>query len=176
MILYPLPAEQQWRNIAMHEQNLTILRMLVTVRTMAVKYGGKFVDSFLKVFEFLEKHFQGHKPLIIQLFKDFQKGTRTIQTLCSEAKGSKQTSITSKIPATKRSLERFLFRNLKHKNLIGEVVSSQAYIDDPDENNAQDFFEDQIVTNVEEEDDDGGGGGGGGGGGDGGGDDDGEAE
>ncbi|XP_024986799.1 Fanconi anemia group D2 protein homolog [Cynara cardunculus var. scolymus] len=163
-------------NVVVSLINLCRIHGKVTVRTMAVKYGGKFVDSFLKVFEFLEKHFQGHKPLIIQLFKDFQKGTRTIQTLCSEAKGSKQTSITSKIPATKRSLERFLFRvkallhsssngctfwmgNLKHKNLIGEVVSSQAYIDDPDENNAQDFFEDQIVTNVEEEDDDGGGGG-----------------
>ncbi|KAJ0728209.1 putative fanconi anemia protein FANCD2 [Helianthus annuus] len=43
-------------------------------------------------------------------FKDFQFGTRTLQTLCSEAKGLKQTSITSRIPATKRSLERFLFR------------------------------------------------------------------
>ncbi|KAI3775779.1 hypothetical protein L1987_45532 [Smallanthus sonchifolius] len=39
----------------------------VTVRTMAVKYGGKYVDSFLKVFEFLETQFQGHKQLIIQL-------------------------------------------------------------------------------------------------------------
>ncbi|KAJ9541107.1 hypothetical protein OSB04_027613 [Centaurea solstitialis] len=144
----------------------------VTVRTMAVKYGGKFVDSFLKVFEFLENHFREHKPLIIQLFKDFQKGTRTMQTLCSEAKGLKQTGITSKIPATKRSLERFLFRvkallhsssngcsfwmgNLKHKNLIGEVVSSQAYIDDPQENDVQDFVEDQIITNADEEEEDG---------------------
>ncbi|KAI3747499.1 hypothetical protein L6452_09958 [Arctium lappa] len=158
-------------NVVVSLINLCRTHDKITVRTMAVKYGGKFVDSFLKVFEFLENHFQGHKPLIIQLFKDFQKGTRTIQTLCSEAKGLKQTSITSKIPATKRSLEHFLFcvkallhsssngctfwmGNLKHKNLIGEVVSSQAYIDDPHENDAQDFVEDQIITNAEPENDD----------------------
>ncbi|KAF5798258.1 putative fanconi anaemia protein FANCD2 [Helianthus annuus] len=144
----------------------------VTVRTMTVKYGGKYVDSFLKVFEFLDSKFQDHKQLIIQLFKDFQFGTRTLQTLCSEAKGLKQTSITSRIPATKRSLERFLFRvkallhtsssgctfsmgNLKHKNLIGQVVSSQAYIDGENENNSDDFVgsvaEDEVVGNSEDE-------------------------
>lgn len=58
----------------------------------------------------------------------------------------KLTAITSKIPATKRSLERFLFHvkallhttsrgsnfwmgSLKHKDLRGQIVSSQAYVD-----------------------------------------------
>ncbi|XP_012489347.2 uncharacterized protein LOC105802319 isoform X2 [Gossypium raimondii] len=119
----------------------------VTLHAMAVKYGGKFVDSFLKAFDFLQVHFQMHNEAILLLVKELQKATRTIQTLCSEAKGLKQTAITSKIPATKRSLERFLFRvkallhstsngctfwmgNLKHKDLRGQVVSSQAYVDD----------------------------------------------
>ncbi|TYJ27743.1 hypothetical protein E1A91_A07G209600v1 [Gossypium mustelinum] len=119
----------------------------VTLHAMAVKYGGKFVDSFLKAFDFLQVHFQMHNEAILLLVKELQKATRTIQTLCSEAKGLKQTVITSKIPATKRSLERFLFRvkallhstsngctfwmgNLKHKDLRGQVVSSQAYVDD----------------------------------------------
>ncbi|PIA39633.1 hypothetical protein AQUCO_02600232v1 [Aquilegia coerulea] len=118
----------------------------VAVHAMAVKYGGKFVDSFLKVFDFLQAHFQAHGEIIIQLVKELQKATRTIQTLCSEAKGSKRTMITSKIPATKRSMERFLFQvkallhnttngctfwmgNLKHKDLYGQVVSSQVYAD-----------------------------------------------
>ncbi|XP_030456032.2 uncharacterized protein LOC115677111 [Syzygium oleosum] len=121
----------------------------VTTHAMAVKYGGKFVDSFLKVFEFLEVQFQEHQELVIQLVKELQKATRTLQTLCSEAKGLKQMSVTSKIPATKRSLERLLFRvkallhnsssgcafwmgNLKHKDLAGQIVSSQAYIDEQD--------------------------------------------
>ncbi|KAK8569867.1 hypothetical protein V6N13_002579 [Hibiscus sabdariffa] len=119
----------------------------VTLHAMAVKYGGKFIDSFLKAFDFLQVHFQMHNEVILLLVKELQKATRTIQTLCSEAKGLKQTAITGRIPATKRSLERFLFRvkallhsssngctfwmgNLKHKDLRGQVVSSQAYVDD----------------------------------------------
>ncbi|KAG8391040.1 hypothetical protein BUALT_Bualt01G0146600 [Buddleja alternifolia] len=139
----------------------------VSVRAMAVKYGGKFIDSFLKVFDFLQTQFQTHKDLILHLIKELQKATRTIQTLCSEAKGSKQTAITSKIPATKRSMERFLFHvkallyttpsgcsfwmgNLKHKDLMGQVVSSQAYLDDQNDdindNPAEAIVEDQTMN------------------------------
>ncbi|CAI9102693.1 OLC1v1001000C1 [Oldenlandia corymbosa var. corymbosa] len=122
----------------------------VAVHGMAVKYGGKFIDTFLKVFGFLQNHFQTHNKQIIHVVKELQKATRTMQSLCSEAKASKQTVITSKIPATKRSMERFLFHvkallhstgectfwmgNLKHKDLTGHVVSSQAYMDDQNEN------------------------------------------
>ncbi|CAN4108571.1 unnamed protein product [Withania somnifera] len=119
----------------------------VNVRAIAVKFGGKFVDSFLKAFGFLKGQFELHREQIIQMVRELQMATRTIQTLCSDAKGMKQTTITSKIPITKRSMERFLFRvkellhststgctfwmgNLKHKNLMGDVVSSQAYVDD----------------------------------------------
>ncbi|KAL5199046.1 hypothetical protein ABZP36_002558, partial [Zizania latifolia] len=42
--------------------------------------------------------------------KPHEKATRTVQTICSEAKGYKPTMITSKIPATKRSMEWFLFQ------------------------------------------------------------------
>ncbi|KAE8685890.1 putative UDP-glucosyl transferase 71C4 [Hibiscus syriacus] len=103
----------------------------------------------------LKVHFQTHNEVILLLVKELQKATRTIQTLCSEAKGLKQTAITGKIPATKRSLERFLFRvkallhstsngctfwmgNLKHKDLRGHVVSSQAYVDDEIDNRDED--------------------------------------
>ncbi|GJS62534.1 fanconi anemia group D2 protein [Tanacetum coccineum] len=147
-------------NVVVSLINVCRTHAKVTIHTMAVKYGGKFVDSFLKVFEFLETNFQGHSQLIIQL-------------------GLKQTGITCKIPATKRSLERLLFRvkallhssssgltfevgNLKHKNLIGEEVSSQAYIDNENEINTDDFVgtvedervrdsEDETVRNAEDE-------------------------
>ncbi|XP_020092932.1 Fanconi anemia group D2 protein isoform X2 [Ananas comosus] len=116
----------------------------VAVHAMAVKYGGKFVDIFLKAFDFLQSHFVAHTDSIIQMVKELQKATRIIQTLCSEAKGSKRIMITSKIPSTKRSMERFLFHvkallhnpssgstfwmgNLKHKDLYGQVLSSQVY-------------------------------------------------
>ncbi|OMO97001.1 hypothetical protein CCACVL1_04714 [Corchorus capsularis] len=134
-------------NVVVALVNMSRTSDKVTLHAMAVKYGGKFIDSFLKAFDFLQVHFQMHNEVILLLVKELQKATRTIQTLCSEAKGLKQTTITGKIPATKRSLERFLFRvkallhasssgctfwmgNLKHKDLRGQVVSSQAYVDD----------------------------------------------
>ncbi|TXG57764.1 hypothetical protein EZV62_015593 [Acer yangbiense] len=138
-------------NVVVSLVNMCKTHDKVNLRAMAVKYGGKFVDFFLKAFDFLQIHFQTHSEIIIQLVKDLQKATRTIQILCSEAKGLKQTVITSKIPATKRSMERFLFcvkallhttssgctfwmGNLKHKDLAGQVVSSQAYVDDQSDN------------------------------------------
>ncbi|XP_047954928.1 Fanconi anemia group D2 protein isoform X3 [Salvia hispanica] len=144
----------------------------VSIHAVAVKNGGKFIDTFLKVFDFLEAQFQMHKDLILSLIKELQKATKTIQTLCSEAKGSKQTAITGKIPMTKRAMERFLFHvkallcktpsgcsfwmgNLKHKDLMGQVVSSQAYLDDQsDETNedlAEAIAEDQPTNDVSPE-------------------------
>ncbi|MCD7455074.1 hypothetical protein HAX54_026977 [Datura stramonium] len=142
---------QQSVIVAVSLVNLCKTHDKVNVRAIAVKFGGKFVDSFLKAFGFLQGQFELHREQIIQMVRELQTATRTIQTLCSEAKGMKQTTITSKIPITKRSMERFLFRvkellhstssgctfwmgNLKHKNLMGDVVSSQAYVDDQNYN------------------------------------------
>ncbi|CAL1385748.1 unnamed protein product [Linum trigynum] len=166
-------------NVLVSLVNLCRLHDKVNMHSMAVKYGGKFVDSFLKAFDYLEAHFQTHNDLIIKLLMEFQKGTRTIQTLCSEAKGMKQTAVASKIPATKRSMERFLFRvkalllttstgrtcwigNLKHKDLAGQVVSSQAYAehqsndvddenDDMEMDGARNEDEEVVAASEEEE-------------------------
>ncbi|KAA8544885.1 hypothetical protein F0562_019717 [Nyssa sinensis] len=159
-------------NVVVSLVNMCRTNDKVSVHAMAVKYGGKFVDSFLKVFDFLQTQFQMHNELIIQLVTELQKATRTIQILCSEAKGSKQTAITSKIPATKRSMERFLFHvkallhststgctfwmgNLKHKDLMGQVVCSQAYVDDQndeiDEDNVETVVDDQHCSVASEE-------------------------
>ncbi|KAM0951992.1 putative fanconi anemia protein FANCD2 [Dioscorea sansibarensis] len=137
---------QQSVNVIVSLISMCKIHDKVTVHAIAVKYGGRFVDTFLKVFDFLEAHFTEHNDIIIQTVKELQKATRIIQTLCSEAKGSKRTMITSKIPATKRSMERFVFQvkallhntsngstfwmgNLKHKDLYGQLVSSQVYND-----------------------------------------------
>ncbi|KAK3126398.1 hypothetical protein QOZ80_7AG0555960 [Eleusine coracana subsp. coracana] len=136
--------------------NLCKTHEKVSMHAMAVKHGGKFVDTFLKAFNFLETQFGQHNDIIIQTLKELQKATRTIQTICSEAKGYKRTMITSKVPATKRSMERFLFHvkallhncssedtfwlgNLKHKDLQGHVVSSQVYggVDDSSEDDQE---------------------------------------
>ncbi|PWZ14854.1 Acylpyruvase FAHD1, mitochondrial [Zea mays] len=119
----------------------------VSMHAMAVKHGGKFIDTFLKG----EELSVADEIMLIQL-KQLQKGTRIIQSICSDAKGNKRTMITSKVPPAKRSMERFLFQvkallhscsaekefqmgNLKHKDLQGHVVSSQAYgnVDEEDE-------------------------------------------
>ncbi|XP_057956643.1 uncharacterized protein LOC131149872 isoform X2 [Malania oleifera] len=163
---------QQCVNVVVALVNMCKAHDKVAVHAMAVKYGGKFVDSFLKVFDFLQTHFQRHHKLVIQLVKELQKATRTVQSLCSEAKGLRKTVITRKIPATKRSLERFLFGvktllhttssgctfwmgNLKHKDLMGQVVSSQAYGDDQNENIDDDpeeaAVEDQPIRVASEE-------------------------
>ncbi|RCV09513.1 hypothetical protein SETIT_2G035600v2 [Setaria italica] len=124
----------------------------VSMHAMAVKHGGKYIDTFLKAFNFLETQFKEHNAIILQMLKELQKATRIIQTICAEAKGYKRTMITSKIPPAKRSMERFLFQvkallhncstekkfwmgNLKHKDLHGHVVSSQVYgsVDEEDE-------------------------------------------
>ncbi|XP_066393336.1 uncharacterized protein [Miscanthus floridulus] len=124
----------------------------VSMHAMAVKHGGKFIDTFLKAFSFLETHFEQHNGTIVKMLRLLQKATRIIQSICSDAKGNKRTMITSKVPPAKRSMERFLFQvkallhncstekefqmgNLKHKDLQGHVVSSQAYgsVDEEDE-------------------------------------------
>ncbi|RLM86813.1 hypothetical protein C2845_PM04G02790 [Panicum miliaceum] len=124
----------------------------VSIHAMAVKHGGKYIDTFLKAFNLLETQFKEHNAIILKMLKELQKATRTIQTICSEAKGYKRTMITSKVPPAKRSLEKFLFQvkallhncstekkfwmgNLKHKDMHGHVVSSQVYgsVDDEDE-------------------------------------------
>ncbi|KAH0721778.1 hypothetical protein KY290_006776 [Solanum tuberosum] len=101
---------QQSVNVVVSLVNLCKTHDKVNVRAIAVKFGGKFVDSFLKGFGFLQGQFELHREQIIQMVRELQTATRTIQTLCSDAKGMKQTAITSKIPITKRSMERFLFR------------------------------------------------------------------
>ncbi|XP_042440360.1 Fanconi anemia group D2 protein homolog isoform X1 [Zingiber officinale] len=135
---------RQTVNVVVALVNMCKVHDKVVVHAMAVKYGGKYMDRFLKVFDFLQDQFQAHNDIILELVKELQKGTRTIQTICSEAKGLKRTMVTSKVPATKRSMERFLFHvkallhstpsnctfwmgNLKHKDLSGQVVSSQVY-------------------------------------------------
>ncbi|KAM3378397.1 Fanconi anemia group D2 protein [Capsicum galapagoense] len=112
---------QQSVNVAVSLVNLCKTHDKVNVRAIAVKFGGKFVDSFLKAFGFLQGQFELHREQIIKMVRELQTATRTIQTLCSDAKGMKQTTITCKIPIAKRSMERLLFRvkELLHSTSTG---------------------------------------------------------
>ncbi|XP_057862467.2 uncharacterized protein LOC131070824 isoform X1 [Cryptomeria japonica] len=137
-------------NIVVSLISLTKVHDKAHIHAMAVKYGGRFVDIFLKGFEFLQAQYDAHKNSIITLVKELQKATRTIQTLCSEAKGFKRTAVTSKVPVVKRSMERYVFcvkallhstshgdsfwmGNLKHKDLQGREISSQLHVSEEEE-------------------------------------------
>ena len=98
-----------------------------------------------------------------KLFKAVQATTRTLQAICGEAKTAGELSVAAKVPAVRRTLERFVLRvrgitqaagngpsafwlgNLKHKGLDGREVPSQLYPGAEDDD-------------VEEEEEDGGGG------------------
>ena len=75
--------------------------------------------------------------------KEIQRGTRTIQVLCSEGKSKKELPLAARVPQVKRAVERFVFGvkaflvergrgdafwlgNLKHKSLGGAVLPSQV--------------------------------------------------
>ncbi|KAK1278230.1 hypothetical protein QJS04_geneDACA014764 [Acorus gramineus] len=118
-------------NVVVSLVNMCKTHEKVTLHAMSVKYGGKFVDSFLKVFDFLQAHFQAHNDAILQLVRELQKATRIIQTLCSEAKNWLGFLVSDLLSPTT------VAGNLKHKDLMGQVVSSQVYNNDDEDSNNQ---------------------------------------
>eukprot|EP00873_Tetraselmis_striata_P007849 jgi/Tetstr1/428113/TSEL_018168.t1 len=120
------------------------------LQTVAVKYGGRFIEAFMKTLVFWEAHWKDTEEVFISmLMRNLQKGTRVLQAVCGEGKSRRDRATVTKVPALKRTLERFIFRmkaffhdtdhfkrfvvgNLKHKNLRGEEVASQAEPADSD--------------------------------------------
>ncbi|GBG65873.1 hypothetical protein CBR_g54165 [Chara braunii] len=138
----------------------------VAIHGAAIRYGGKFMDTFLKGMKFLQSHWSTHKDEIIVLVRELQKATRIIQSLCSESKCKRKMPLIAKVPSVKRSMERYVFSvkallhqtekeklfwigNLKHKDVQGREVSSQVPGGEEDE-------EDQVeaAAMVEEEEED----------------------
>ncbi|PXF47554.1 Fanconi anemia group D2 protein [Gracilariopsis chorda] len=108
-----------------------------------MRAGRTLVDLFLKIcLPFLREHFKKHRSMVIQVCKMHQKPTRLLQTLCAHSKFTRDTSLTSLVPPLRKSLELLLYRvkevlqvnnakgafqlgNLKHRDINGEVLSSQ---------------------------------------------------
>jgi len=122
--------------VKLHESKLA-------VQAAAVKHAGRFIELFMKSLAFWEDHWNEHKERFTGMVKELQKGTRLLQVICCEGKSRKERVMVTKVPGLKRTLERFIFRmkaffhgtdlvnnfwmgNLKHKNLRGEEVASQA--------------------------------------------------
>ncbi|XP_049590739.1 Fanconi anemia group D2 protein [Syngnathus scovelli] len=113
------------------------------VLNVCLKYGRLFLDSFLKLgMPLLDYSFKRHKEDVQNLLKTFQLSTRQLHYICGHSKINQDTSLTSHVPALKKSLEVFVYRvkamltlnncqeafwmgNLKNRNLKGEEILSQ---------------------------------------------------
>lgn len=117
----------------------------------------------------LEHSLLSHKEEVLGILKKFQQYTRTIQTICSHVKSTKDKKLLRWVPPLKRSLESALIRvkqmleannchgafwmgNLKHKGLDGKEVSAQIPLK-REELDADDYGDEEEAE--EEEADDG---------------------
>ncbi|KAJ1673609.1 Fanconi anemia group D2 protein, partial [Spiromyces aspiralis] len=116
-----------------------------------LKFGQRWVERFMRVvLPYLDTYFGAHYESIIALFGKLQKATRMLQVICGHGKIVRDKSMMAQVPVVRRALETFLFKvkalfdrhnvlsafslaNLKHRNLAGEVVSSQMPEADEDE-------------------------------------------
>eukprot|EP00884_Botryococcus_braunii_P009711 jgi/Botrbrau1/18741/Bobra.0386s0064.1 len=116
------------------------------ILVQAVRTTSRAIDSFVKniaAWRAVSQDQNEGLPYLVAIIKDMQKATRQIQCICSDAKFRKDLQLTSKVPAVKRSLERFVYEvkglfaktqykenfwmgNLRHKDATGKTVGSQA--------------------------------------------------
>lgn len=80
------------------------------VLAAALRQGGLYIDTFLRglpACRVLQR--AGRGDAIYSCVTKMQKGTRILQIIANEAKARAATPLLAAAPATKRSLERFLF-------------------------------------------------------------------
>jgi len=104
---------------------------------VAQAFSGKMIPC-------LRERLNTHRQESLQLIKDFQHSTRVLQHICAHVKGRKGSKQTFLVPSLKRALETVIFSvkgllesndassafwigNLKHRDLQGDVVASQAF-------------------------------------------------
>eukprot|EP01026_Neomeris_dumetosa_P034679 TRINITY_DN2781_c1_g2_i1.p1 TRINITY_DN2781_c1_g2~~TRINITY_DN2781_c1_g2_i1.p1 ORF type:complete len:292 (-),score=46.10 TRINITY_DN2781_c1_g2_i1:395-1270(-) len=133
------------------------------VKNTAVKLGGKFVKEFSNMLPFWHPLYKNYAQSLAALIGKAQKGTKILQVLCSEGKVQKDSSLTQKVPETKKYLESFVYRvkemladndheaafwmgNLKHKNLDGQVVPSQAFTQQVEEDDGEGEDQDEMIV------------------------------
>ncbi|KAJ1727484.1 hypothetical protein LPJ61_004543, partial [Coemansia biformis] len=114
-----------------------------SVLTLALRGGYSLVDQFTRtILPRLDSIFLMHRDEAIVVLGRMQKCTRILQNICNHSKASKDTRLQSAVPQTKRKLEQLIFQvyalmdnndcigainmaNLKHRDIHGDVVSSQ---------------------------------------------------
>ena len=121
-----------------------------------VRWGTALVLGFLKMADFLERQLIENRDAVVLAVRELQKVTKVLQVVAAESKTRKDLAIASRVPALKRALEKFVWRckvmfkdepsfwmgNLKHKNLQGDQVCSQAYEEEASEEEEEEAPED----------------------------------
>ena len=126
------------------------------ILNVAMKHCRAFVDSFARVaLPVMDVLFADHKQLINCILKSVQIGTRVIQNVCHHSKAEKDARLTSSVPLVRKTLENFIYAvkallkkhnalsafwvgNLKHRDLDGQIVSSQYNHDKEDDKEEED--------------------------------------
>ena len=129
-----------------------------------VKNGQQFLDAMAKI----EKNDWQDNPKVVSILKELQKGVKFIHTICSECKTQKNSLLASKVPALKRTVERFIWKcllwlhnndekiemgSLKHRDIKGNVVQSQLELSsfDFDKENLANMSDTDTDTDAERE-------------------------
>ncbi|KAJ1811514.1 hypothetical protein LPJ75_004111, partial [Coemansia sp. RSA 2598] len=112
---------------------------------LLVSLRGSFnvVDLFIKnILPPLDSCFLAYRDSVLSVFSRVQKSTRILQNICNHSKVAKDVRLQAAVPQMKRKLEQLVFQvvalmenndcseainlgNLKHRDIRGQVVSSQ---------------------------------------------------
>ncbi|TPX46664.1 hypothetical protein SeMB42_g03598 [Synchytrium endobioticum] len=121
----------------------TSLKNERSILSVVMKESKNFISSFNKhAMTMFTEEFKQYHARIVVILAEMQKPTRTLQALCNDAKMNQDRSFLAVAPALRKALETllektkhmmklnksrgaFVLGNLKHKNLAGQVVSSQ---------------------------------------------------
>ncbi len=75
-----------------------------------LKSGKSVVEAYVKYMPFFQSQFTTFRPSIIQMIKNVQIGTRTMQMICAHGKKTRSTTLISVIPAAKKLMESFIYQ------------------------------------------------------------------
>ncbi|KAJ1949605.1 Fanconi anemia group D2 protein [Linderina macrospora] len=133
---------ESWLALARLTQSIDVsIRRAVLL--VALRGGLTLVDAFTKhLLPRFDSYFMMHSDQIISVVEKVQKCTRILQNICNHSKAEMDTKLQAAVPSVKRKLEYLVFEvfrimehngcldaidmgNLKHRDVRGNVVSSQ---------------------------------------------------
>ena len=144
---------------------ISIQSKRTTLHNHAIKGSSFFLERFIRVIPFLDLGFVSHRDEALDAVKQVQRAARVLHRLCVDGKIRGDVVITSRIPALKRVIEKFVLEavsflreknpsfiisigELKQRDLDGNALESSQLF--PDMETSQE--ESQIETEDEEYD------------------------